>query len=208
MNYLYIFADAMVSVIVIAACVEVLLYYRIWRDVNERTALMFDSLKNTLKGVSGGPDHDNRRSLQDEISAVLHFIEKLKFQNTKEYHKIIINAQRQDERKIDFANFGIETMANVGGAMVQVFPLLGILGTILSIAQSAAGETGVNGVLDPVSVTSSFSTAMDTTILGIFFGIVFMLVDSNFQGKISEFFDSSQRYRSFFDDVALRSGKL
>ena len=134
-----------------------------------------------------------------------HFIGQLRTESAVEYQKVVQNAQKQDERKLGFGTFRVETMANVGGAMVQIFPLMGILGTILAIAQSATQNMADGGILDPVAVTSSFSIAMDTTILGIFFGIAFMLVDSTFQARVAELLEESERYRLFIDNVQMSS---
>ncbi len=204
MQVLYFLSSLMVYVILIAAVLEVGLYIRLKGEIRSRSAIMVDSLRNILKGVEGTPDYDSTKSVHDEIGAILHFIGQMKTDNSPQYAKVLANAQKQDERKLGFGSFRIETMANVGAAMVQIFPLLGILGTILAIAESAAGSISESGVLDPAAVTSSFSVAMDTTILGIFFGIIFMLVDSTFQARVTELLEGSDRYRAFIDDIQLR----
>jgi len=204
MELLYLLANAMIFIILIAAALEAGLYFRLRREITARTVIMVDSLRNTLKGIEGTPDYDSTKSVHDEIGAILHFIGQLKKDESPQYEKVVANTQRQDERKIGFGSFRIETMANVGAAMVQIFPLLGILGTILAIAQSATASMAEGGVLDPAAVTTSFSIAMDTTILGIFFGIVFMLVDSTFQARVAELIDGTERYRTFIDNIQLR----
>lgn len=205
MELLYYLAEIMVYLIITAAFLQLGLYLRLSGEIQARTTIMADSLRNTLKGVSGTPDYDSGRSIHDEIGAILYFIGQLKSENQFEYEKVVANARMQDERKLGFGTFRVETMANIGGAMVQIFPLLGILGTILAIAKSAAESPASTGGLDPAAVTSSFAIAMDTTILGIFFGIVYMLVDSTFQARVSELLSSSEKYGSFIDNLQFKN---
>ena len=205
MELLYLLADLMVYVILLGAVIATGIYFQLRREIDSRTTAMVDSLRNTLKGIEGVPDYDSTKSVHDEIGATLNFIFQLKSEDSSQYQKVVANTQRQDERKLGFASFRIETLANIGAAMVQIFPLLGILGTILAIAQSASASVAEGGVLDPSVVTSSFAIAMDTTILGIFFGIVFMLVDSTFQAKVSELMDGAEKYKEFIGSVKFRA---
>ncbi len=84
--------------------------------------------------------------------------------------------------------------------LVQVFPLLGILGTILAIAQTAF-QSG--GQIDVSSLSNAFVLAMDTTILGISFSVIFMVIESTFQPKIERVINESTDYRQIISKIHL-----
>jgi biopolymer transport protein ExbB/TolQ len=85
-------------------------------------------------------------------------------------------------------------------ALVQVFTLLGILGTILAIAQTAF-QTG--GQIDVSSLSNAFVLAMDTTILGIVFSIIFMVIESTFQPKIERVINESAHFKQIISNINL-----
>ena len=84
--------------------------------------------------------------------------------------------------------------------LVQVFPLLGILGTILAIAQTAFQN---GGQVDVTSLSNAFVLAMDTTILGIAFSVVFMVIESTFQPKIERVINESHDARHIISKIHL-----
>ncbi len=90
--------------------------------------------------------------------------------------------------------------ASVMSTLVQVFPLLGILGTILAIAQTAF-QSG--GQIDVSSLSNAFVLAMDTTILGITFSILFMIIESTFQPKIERVVNESTEYKRIVASIYL-----
>ena len=89
---------------------------------------------------------------------------------------------------------------SVMSTLVQIFPLLGILGTILAIAQTAF-QSGAQ--IDVTSLSSAFVLAMDTTILGITFSILFMVIESAFSPKIERVIVESEEYRRILSNIYL-----
>ena len=68
----------------------------------------------------------------------------------------------------------------MAAAIVQIFPLLGILGTILAIGQSMQGQ-GIK--VDATVIVKAFTNAIDTTIFGLLFAVFYMIVDAFFQAR-------------------------
>lgn len=206
MQILYHLAEVMVAVILAAVAIEALLYAVLFLQLRSRARTLLDSLKNMLKGVASAPEHDHARAVPDAIDAMLQVAARVKEQNRAEYSQMLANMRSQNVRMLDMKTFRAESLANLGAAMVQVFPLLGILGTVLAIAKSAAqsaassAENGaVMAALDPGVVTASFALAMDTTILGILAGVIFMLVDSLAQTRVTRLIEESAAYRAFLE---------
>jgi len=105
-----------------------------------------------------------------------------------------------NERPVFGRHYKIEVFASLMSTLVQIFPLLGILGTILAIAETAF-QSG--GQIDVSSLSNAFVLAMDTTILGITFSILFMLVESALQPKIERVINESHEYRSIISSIYL-----
>jgi biopolymer transport protein ExbB len=84
--------------------------------------------------------------------------------------------------------------------LVQVFPLLGILGTILAIAQTSFTP---GATIDVSALSNAFVLAMDTTILGISFAIIFMVIESSFQAKIDRVIFESSECRRILSTIYL-----
>ena len=81
-----------------------------------------------------------------------------------------------------------------------MFALLGILGTILAIAQTAF-QSG--GQIDVSSLSNAFVLAMDTTILGITFSIIFMVIESTLQPKIERVINESMDYKRIITTITM-----
>ena len=79
--------------------------------------------------------------------------------------------------------------------LVQIFPLLGILGTVVAIA--------VTDMSTATTVTDAFVRAMRTTILGIGFSIIFMLIESALHPKIERIISDSREYKDIINSVYL-----
>ena len=160
-----------------------------------------DATDNMVKGFVDAPDKDSTLSLHEKIESSLRFITN-KIQVDPTAKEIVRqNAGKIAERSADNRYFGIEVFGSMMSTLVQVFPLLGILGTILAIS----GETVVDGstALDPEKLTQAFVLAMNTTILGIGFSVLFMLVESVLQPRIDRTILDSKNYKSVLTSVYL-----
>jgi biopolymer transport protein ExbB/TolQ len=153
-----------------------------------------------VKGFADAPDKDSGQSLSERIESSLEFITN-KIANDsslrKEFGK---NASKISQRPLYNRHYKIEIYASVMSALVQVFTLLGILGTILAIAQTAF-QTG--GQIDVSSLSNAFVLAMDTTILGIVFSIIFMVIESTFQPKIERVINESAHFKQIISNINL-----
>ena len=94
--------------------------------------------------------------------------------------------------------------------LTEVFPLLGILGTVCSLSVAV----GVSGASEAPSaeilgvVLGLFGTAIDSTVYGLLSAVVAMLVFGAIEGRLETAFDVVKRYREIIDKaVILTSGR-
>lgn len=182
------------------AAIETYLVISVFFMMKKHEGILVDISENLVKGFADAPDKDSGQSLSERIESSLEFITNKIANDTslrKEFGK---NASKISQRPLYNRHYKIEIYASVMSALVQVFTLLGILGTILAIAQTAF-QTG--GQIDVSSLSNAFVLAMDTTILGIVFSIVFMVIESTFQPKIERVINESAHFKQIISNINL-----
>lgn len=190
MNWLYILSDQMVAIILAVAVFETGLFIILYRMASSNTHQLCDSLRNMLRGIKDPPEQDRSRIIHDEIVALLDCAESLRKTSVEDFKRLLSNVRSQDARKIDLKSYRIESWGNVANAIVQAFPLLGIFGTILAIGQSLQGSEG-----DVSVIMVAFTNAVNTTILGLVFAVIYMIVDAFFQAKAGRLKNELNKYR-------------
>lgn len=190
MNWLYILSDQMVAIILAVAVFETALFIILYRMASSNTNQLCDSLRNMLRGIKDPPEQDRSRIIHDEIVALLDCAESLRKTSVEDFKHLLSNIRNQDARKIDLKSYRIDSWGNVANAIVQAFPLLGIFGTILAIGQSLQGSEG-----DVSVIMIAFTNAVNTTILGLVFAVIYMIVDAFFQAKAGRLKNELNKYR-------------
>lgn len=187
-------------IIYVFAIVEIYLVVNVFLMMRKHESVLLDVSDNLLKGFSDAPDKDSSQNIHEKIESALDFISNKIAANPELKKDFMKNAQKISQRPFYSRHYKIEIFASVMSTLVQVFPLLGILGTILAIAQTAF-QSG--GQIDVSSLSNAFVLAMDTTILGITFSILFMIIESTFQPKIERVINESTDYKRIVSSIHL-----
>lgn len=174
------------------ALLEAYLVFAIFSLMKKHESVLLDVSDNILKGFRDSPDRDSEQSVSERIHSALEYIKRKVAENDALKTDFAKNANKVSQRPLYNRHYKIEMYASVMGTVVQVFPLLGILGTILAIAQTAM-QSG--GAIDVSSLSNAFVLAMDTTILGISFSILFMVFESILNPKIERVINESHDYK-------------
>ncbi len=158
-----------------------------------------DALHNMVRGMSDQPERDSLRRPHDDIAAHLDFlISSCTNKETAERSIIWKNAKSYTSRHIDRTSYWLETLTSVLSAGIQLFPLMGIFGTILALGQTTLGADGFSAS----TVSKAFVIALDTTILGILFAIIFTLIDSVVAPSVDRTIEETGRYRLLLVNLA------
>lgn len=182
------------------AIVEIYLVVAVFKMMRDHGKVLADVSDNLLKGFADAPDKDSTQSVHEKIETSLEFISNKLSDSPDLKDEFVKNAIKIGQRPIYSRHYKIEMYASVMSTLVQVFPLLGILGTILAIAQTAFQN---GGSVDVTSLSNAFVLAMDTTILGIAFSVIFMVIESTFQPKIERVINESNDYRHIISKIHL-----
>jgi biopolymer transport protein ExbB/TolQ len=185
-------------IIFLFVAVEIFLIFNMMKMMKKHEGVLLDVSDNLLKGFSDAPDKDSDQLVNERIQVALDYIRN-KIQDSPERREDFLkNANKISQRPLYARHYQIEIYASIMSTLVQVFPLLGILGTILAIAQTAF-QSG--GSIDVSSLSNAFVLAMDTTILGITFSILFMVVESALQPKIERVINESNNYKKIIANL-------
>jgi biopolymer transport protein ExbB/TolQ len=187
-------------IIFIFAAVEIFLIVNIFLMMKKHETILLDVSDNLLKGFKDAPDKNSLQNIHEKIESALDFIHHKISHSPELREDFIKNAQNISQRPNYSHHYKLEIYASIMSTLVQVFPLLGILGTILAIAQTAF-QSG--GQIDVSSLSNAFVLAMDTTILGIAFSVIFMVVESTFQPKIERVINESTDYKNIVSKLHL-----
>lgn len=187
-------------IIYLFAGVEIYLLISVHLMMKKHEGVLLDISDNLLKGFQDAPDRDSHQSASERIETVLEYINH-KISNYPELKKEFgKNANKISQRPLYNRHYKIEVFSNIMSALVQVFTLLGILGTILAIAQTSFQH---GGQIDVSTLSNAFVLAMDTTILGIVFSITFMVFESALQPKVERVINESREFKQIVSSVNL-----
>ncbi|MBH47257.1 MAG: hypothetical protein CME71_03710 [Halobacteriovorax sp.] len=182
------------------AIIQVYLIISIFFMIRRHESILLDVSDNLLRGFADAPDNDSSQNIHDKIQAALDYISNKISKEPELKKEFAKNATQVAQRPLYGRHYKIEIFTSIMSTLVQVFPLLGILGTILAIAQTAF-QSG--GQVDVSSLSNAFVLAMDTTILGITFSILFMVIESTFQPKIERVINESNAYKQIVSTIQL-----
>ncbi|MBU1238116.1 MotA/TolQ/ExbB proton channel family protein [Myxococcota bacterium] len=192
MQIFYWLSKYMLYIIFLFALIEVYLFWRLRVHYTQLSTRLQDSLTNMLKGIDEIADKDSSRKIHDNIDVLLDSLKTVKLGSEKGQKKLRENIVKEDQKKLDKKNHDFDVHKNVVSSGVQIFPLLGILGTIMAIGNSVAGSNATTNI---DVIVRAFIMAIDTTILGILFGIIFMVIDAVFQAKSNRLSEEIEKYR-------------
>ncbi len=187
-------------IIFIFAAIEIFLVIMISLMTKKHETVLSDVCDNLMKGFTDAPDKDSDQTVNERIQASLDFIRRKVTQEPGVKYEFAKNAKNISKRPLYTRHYKIEMYTSVMSTLVQIFPLLGILGTILAIAQTAGG-----GKVDVSALSNAFVLAMDTTILGIGFSIVFMVAESILWPKVERVIHESSNFKKIVTDVSVSS---
>lgn len=188
------------TIIYLFVALEIYLVLSVFWMMKKHELTLVDAMDNLMKGFEDAPDKDSTLHSHEKIQSALQFVTTKIAHEPETKPHFSKNARRVNERAMFDRHYKLEIFSSILGTVVQVFPLLGILGTILAIAQTAFSGAGQ---IDVTSLSSAFVLAMDTTILGITFAIIFMVIESSFQPKIDRVISESEEYRKIISNIYL-----
>ena len=200
-------SDHFVEIIVAVAIFEAFLSLIIYMYNNYYRRKISRWFRNDILKECSMPSSTIGRWLQTEH--LLHtfrveYVQKLDDKNAKqlreEYHKLT----NEKSHTVYAYSKGVRTFFNLFYDLIPMFPMLGILGTVVAIACQFSTTTGVTNESEVIlrSVTQNFGTAIWTTVFGIGFSIIFTVINALFvESGTQKCFELEKMAQTSLDEV-------
>jgi len=154
-------------------------------------------LTNIAGRIEGNRTQPTEIRLDEMTSVLLQLGDTIKRESDVEI-AAVVDFLRQEERQ---RGLGIvASLVNVTETMIELFPMLGILGTVWAMSGIGAEDFSSNRLL------VLFGTAIGTTLWALAYVIVFRIGYSAFvQGKVVALHEYSVRFHEFLSVLEMRS---
>ena len=162
-------------VIVASVAVHLFVFFILWvwagRDLRQIASTLFD----LTRGLKNQSLLDSTAHLSDQIEAFLADVQDVLDDPARgdDREQLIRRMRIIDERRRYLNSMLFDTIYNVARSMIEAYPLMGILGTVLAIgaALQAQGATVDN-------IVTRFGESIWATFAGLFSAIILMFINS------------------------------
>lgn len=190
---------AMVWIIAVGGLAEAMLFVHVRQLCRAQLLRVRDTLANLSKGLADRPDRDSLQAPEDQIRAATAHLQRVLAAGGPGLrivrHALAVQGQKNSLQAL----YPLEARANLASAMVQVFPLLGILGTILALNQAAFADG--SATLAASAITRAFVVAIDTTILGLLLAVIFTIWEAGTMARVGRVLEATQRCQDLLDQL-------
>ena len=225
-------SDNSVPIIIGVAIVHFLFFLGLWWRHGKILKGLSVKLRNTLP--SDKPLDDEMRSLDGTVECYLHDLREIIASGDRAAVRKVWEQLRilvKDKRHLHTGPF--ETIYNVVRDMIQSYPLMGILGTVLAIGvglssahtdsaaapgatQAAAVRSAESAAADETAISTAgdiiknFKDAVWSTVWGLIFGVGFMAMNAALEHSFTRLVEHRANVRNILLEanraVSMRAG--
>jgi len=170
--------------ILIIAAGHLLGFLWLYQERRRQTAWLEGHLENLVQGFASRADRDPYATVDERIDSFLANIREVlqddsRLEDRRRLHDQI---QAKDETKKYLRGAKFETLYNLARTSIEMYPLLGIMGTVLAIGLALNSPTPQDGLAAGAFVTErivrNFAGSIWATLAGIGCGIVLLLINA------------------------------
>ena len=166
--------------ILLLAAGHLLLFARLWRARRLQAIWLADHLENLLQGLSSRSDRDPYLTVDERIDSFLANVREVLDDPSRAADRRILHDQivMKDETKKYLRGSRFETLYSVARTSIEMYPLLGIMGTVLAIGLALNAPSTGDAAFASERIVRNFAGSIWATLAGIGCGIVLLLVNS------------------------------
>ena len=152
----------------------------LWQERSRQTAWLAGHLENLIQGFASRADRDPYPTIDEQIDAFLANIHEAMNDPSRQRDRAALHDQitAKDETKKYLRGSRFETFYNLARTGIEIYPLLGIMGTVLAIGLALHSQ----GAGDPATATErivrNFAGSIWATLAGVGCGVVLLLVNA------------------------------
>jgi biopolymer transport protein ExbB/TolQ len=163
------------------ACAHLLGFVWLWRRRCRQAQWLAAHLENLTQGFSSRPDRDPDASIDERIDSFLGNIREVLTDPARadDQKKLYERILAKDESKTYLRSSSFETLYSIARTSIEIYPLLGIMGTVLAIGL-ALNSSGADDTANLASerIVRNFAGSIWATLAGIGCGIILLLVNA------------------------------
>jgi biopolymer transport protein ExbB/TolQ len=186
-------------VIAMMAALHLFLFFVLWiwsgRDLRNIASALYDF----TRGLKHQSVLDRTSHLSDQIDAFLADVrETLEIKERAEDRSLLLQRIRiLDEKRRYLQSMSFETIYNIARTMIEAYPLLGVLGTILAIGAALQTSPAAPGATaDTLGlVLARFGEAIWSTAAGLAAAMLLMFVNSSLEMSFARLAENRRQVR-------------
>jgi biopolymer transport protein ExbB len=166
--------------ILLLAAGHLLLFARLWRARRLQSQWLADHLENLVQGLASHADRDPYSTVDERIDAFLANVREVLDDPSRAADRRVLHDQivAKDETKKYLRGSQFETLYSVARTSIEMYPLLGIMGTVLAIGLALNAPSTPDAAMASERIVRNFAGSIWATLAGIGCGIVLLLVNS------------------------------
>jgi len=164
------------------AAVNVLIWLWLFVDGKARKASLADYLFNAVGTLSQRSDLAQRMTIDERINVFMADIrDAVESTGGKDDSRLLLERlTTKDEQRLYLKSHRFELWYSIARTFIEIFPLLGIIGTVIAIA-AGISTAGANDVDKVSRVVQNFGHSVWSTAVGLGAAILFMFLNACFE---------------------------
>ena len=165
--------------ILLLAAAHLLAFAWLWRQRGLQALWLAGHLENLVQGFSSHADRDPYTTVDEQIDSFLANVREVLDDPSRAADRLSLHDKivAKDESKKYLRGSRFETLYSVVRTSIEMYPLLGIMGTVLAIGLALNAPAG-DGSLASERIVRNFAGSIWATLAGIGCGIVLLLVNA------------------------------
>jgi biopolymer transport protein ExbB len=213
-------SDHFYWMILVLGTVHAIGFVALWQARNRRVRQLESHLTNLVGGLSRRSDHDPSDTVDERIDGFVADIREV-IQNPHspaEVRRLYERIVSKDELRRYLQGTKFETWYNVARTGIEIYPLLGIIGTVLAIglglntrpatvaaapptttavtAASADSSAAVDEGPPTSAIVRNFASSIWATLVGLLCAILFMMVNAYLEPSFTRLIEHRANVRN------------
>jgi biopolymer transport protein ExbB len=165
-------------------------------------------LENLVQGFSSHADRDPYSTVDEQIDSFLANVREVLDDPSRSEDRLLLHEKivAKDETKKYLTGSRFETLYSVARTMIEIYPLLGIMGTVLAIGL-ALNAPAVDGSLASERIVRNFAGSIWATLAGIGCGIILLLINSIVEPAFQRLLEHRWEVREVISAAKIRLGE-
>jgi biopolymer transport protein ExbB len=217
-------SDHFYWIILILGTLHAIGFVALWRARNRRVRQLESHLTNLVGGLSRRSDHDPTHTVDERIDSFIAYIREV-IQNPHspaEVRRLYDRIVSKDELRRYLQGTKFETWYNVARTGIEIYPLLGIIGTVLAIglglnarpvdevaapATQAAVMRDAPAATPPTSaIVRNFASSIWATLTGLVCAILFMMCNAYLEPSFTRLIEHRTSVRNVISHAKSQLG--